>query len=76
MPKDFFVLKVHEYQDESQIEFLNPSLHGGHCGPPINFEASQLQQEGFTRSNLHMNLVIWKPTMTKTQKMFQNVHSV
>ena len=44
--------------------------------PPINFEASQLQQEGLVWSNLHINLVTWVPTMTKTQKMFQNLNSV
>ena len=45
-------------------------------GPPINFEASQLQQKGLFWSNLDINLVTWVPTMTKTQKMFQNVYSI
>ena len=36
--------------------------------PPSNFGASQLQHEGLVGSNLHMNLVTWVPTVTKTQK--------
>ena len=35
---------------------------------PSNFKASQLQQEGLDWSNLHINLVTWVPTVTKTQK--------
>ena len=33
--------------------------------PPINFEASQLKQEGLFWFNLHTNLVTWVPTFTK-----------
>ena len=44
--------------------------------PPINFEASQLQQECLFWSNLHINLVTWVPTMTKAKQMFENVNSV
>ena len=43
---------------------------------PINFEASQLKQEGLFWFNLHTNLVTWVPTMAKTQKKFLNVNSV
>ena len=45
-------------------------------GPPINFEASQLQEEGLVWPNLYMNLVTWVPTMTKAPKMFKNFNSV
>ena len=56
---------------------LNPTLHGGGImAPPINFEASQLKQEGLFWFNLHTNLVTWVPTMAKTQKNFLNVNSV
>ena len=44
--------------------------------PPNNFEASQLELEGSVWSNLHMNLVTMVPTMTMTQKMFQNFNNV
>ena len=43
---------------------------------PINFESSQLKQEGLFWSNLHTNLVTWVPTMAKTQKILLNVNSV
>ena len=43
---------------------------------PTNFEASQLQQEGFVWSNLLMNLITWVLTMTQTKKMFKNFNSV
>ena len=49
---------------------------GSLMAPPINFEASQLQQEGLVWSNLHINLVTWVPTMTKAKQMFENVNSV
>ena len=39
--------------------------------PLTNFEASQLRQEGLVWYNLHMNVVTWVPTMTKTQKMLK-----
>ena len=59
------------------MDLLNPTLHGGgHYGPPINFEASQLKQEGLFWFNLHTNLVTWVPTMAKTQNFFLNVNSV
>ena len=60
-------------------ENLNHTLHKGEgdsVWPPSNFEASELQQEGLDWSNLHMNLVTWVPTMTKTQKMFHNFNRV
>ena len=41
---------------------------GAIMAPPINFEASQLKQEGLFWFNLHTNLVTWVPTMAKTQK--------
>ena len=56
---------------------LEPSLltlrytGGAMMAPPSNFGASQLQHEGLVWSNLHMNLVTWVPTMTKTPKKFQ-----
>ena len=37
---------------------------------------SQLQHEGLVWSNLHMNLVTWVPTMTKTPKKFQKFNGV
>ena len=57
---------------------FNPTLHGGghYDPPPSNFGASQLQQEGLVWSNLHGNLVTWVPTVTKTQKKFQNFNGV
>ena len=57
---------------------LNPTLHGGGAmmAPPSNFGASQLQHEGLVWSNLHMNLVTWVPTMTKTPKKFQKFNGV
>ena len=60
------------------LDFLLTLLYtgGGHYGPPIYFEASQLKQEGFFWFNLHTNLVTWVPTMAKTQKNFLNVNSV
>ena len=43
---------------------------------PSNFEASQLQHKGLVWTNLHMNLVTWVPTVTKTSKMFQKFNGV
>ena len=57
--------------------YVNPTLYGGAImALPINFEASQLKQEGLFWFNLHTNLVTWVPTMAKTQKNFLNFNSV
>ena len=47
---------IHISEDQS----FKPTLHGG---GPINFEASQLKQEGLFWFNLHTNLVTWVPTV-------------
>ena len=46
---------------------------GGFQEPPTNFEASQLRQEPFIGSILHLNLVTWVPSVTLTQKVHQKV---
>ena len=65
---------IHTYHKKAKN--LIPTLHGGAIfGPPYQ-GASQLKWEVLVWSNLHITLVTWVPTMTKIQKMFQNVNSV
>ena len=55
----------HEFFVNNLVVTLLYTGEGGcHYEPPSNFDASQLQLEGLDWSNLHMNLVIWVPTMT------------
>ena len=83
--QNFHRIAVIEFQSYIQMmvqwlcqKLFNPTVNGGgHYGPPpINFEASQLKQEGLFWFNLHTNLVTWVPTMAKTQKIFLDVNSV
>ena len=51
-----------------QALLLNATLYGGLLWPShINFEDSQLQQEGLVWSNLQMNWVTWVPIINYEQ---------
>ena len=58
-------------EDSSKFvtNILNPTLHS-------NFEASQLCQEPFIGSILHLNLVTWVPVVTLTKKVHQKIFCI
>ena len=47
-----------------------------HYGLPVTMLIAATGRFGLVWSNLHMNLVTWVPTITKTKKILQNFSSV
>ena len=64
-----------EKANKHQVSHINHTWHGEGLQEPLptNFEASQLCQEPFIGSILHLNLVTWVPLLTLTQKVHQKI---